>query len=233
MIKLSRTKVDLFVECQRCFYLSEKHKISRPSSFPLTLNLAIDQMLKNEFDEYREIQYQHPIAIENNLNLIPFAHEKLNEWRNNKKGIRYYDPNSDIELFGAIDDVWINPETKKLYIVDYKATSTQKEITLDDEWKDVYKRQIEIYQWLFFKNGFDISNEGYFLYANGKTNNFSNNAFKFDMILLKYIGDWDWIESTLMDIKSCLDSDNIPEKNANCKYCNYYDNIKKLDNEKK
>jgi hypothetical protein len=190
-------------------------------------------MLKNEFDEYREIQYQHPIAIENNLNLIPFAHEKLNEWRNNKKGIRYYDPNSDIELFGAIDDVWINPETKKLYIVDYKATSTQKEITLDDEWKDVYKRQIEIYQWLFFKNGFDISNEGYFLYANGKTNNFSNNAFKFDMILLKYIGDWDWIESTLMDIKSCLDSDNIPEKNANCKYCNYYDNIKKLDNEKK
>jgi hypothetical protein len=44
--------------------------------------------------------------------------------------------------------------------VDYKSTSTAKEISLDDRWKQAYKRQMEIYQWLFRQNGFTVSNTG-------------------------------------------------------------------------
>lgn len=230
MIKLSRTKLDLFIECPRCFYLSEKFKISRPPSFPLTLNLAIDGLLKNEFDEYRETQFPHPIMNLHKLNMVPFKHPDINKWRNNRIGIQFYDNNSDILLYGAIDDIWLNLDTNKLHIVDYKTTATPKKITLDDEWKIVYKRQMEIYQWLFYKNGFDISNEGYFVYANGNTNGIFNNALNFNMTLLKYEGRWDWIENTLINAKNCLESNIIPENNPNCNFCNYFNKINKSIN---
>ncbi|MCK4968107.1 MAG: PD-(D/E)XK nuclease family protein [Candidatus Aenigmarchaeota archaeon] len=73
-------------------------------------------------------------------------------------------------IFGAIDDVWIN-EQDELIVVDYKSTSVDKEITLDDEWKIVYKRQMEIYQWILRRdkrNHQQVSNFGYFVYCNGK-----------------------------------------------------------------
>ena len=39
----------------------------------------------------------------------------------------------------------------------------------DADWQDGYKRQMEIYQWLLRKNGLDVSDTGYFVYCNGKT----------------------------------------------------------------
>jgi len=53
MIKLSRIKIDLFVECPRCFYLDMVKKIKRPQVAPLNLNNVIDTLLKREFDVHR------------------------------------------------------------------------------------------------------------------------------------------------------------------------------------
>jgi len=50
---LSRSKVDLFISCPRCFYLDRRLGIARPPGFPFNLNSAVDTLLKNEFDEYR------------------------------------------------------------------------------------------------------------------------------------------------------------------------------------
>jgi hypothetical protein len=49
--ELSRSKIDLFLECARCFYLDRRLGIGRPDSFPFTLNNAVDALLKKEFDE--------------------------------------------------------------------------------------------------------------------------------------------------------------------------------------
>jgi hypothetical protein len=37
-----------------------------------SLNSAVDELLKKEFDEYRKLKKPHPIMVENNLNFIPF-----------------------------------------------------------------------------------------------------------------------------------------------------------------
>ena len=52
MYKISRSAVEQHLNCQRCFYLAYKHKI-RPPSLPFTLNSAVDNLCKNEFDHYR------------------------------------------------------------------------------------------------------------------------------------------------------------------------------------
>ena len=40
----------------------------------------------------------------------------------------------------------------ELIIVDYKATAKNGEVNLDADWQIGYKRQMEIYQWLFRQN---------------------------------------------------------------------------------
>jgi len=41
----------------------------------------------------------------------------------------------------------------ELHIVDYKSTSTENEISLDDQYKQMYKKQVEVYQWIFRQKG--------------------------------------------------------------------------------
>ena len=33
------------------------------------------------------------------------------------------------EIFGAVDDLWLNKDTNEVVVVDYKATSNKKELT--------------------------------------------------------------------------------------------------------
>lgn len=52
MIKISRSGVEKYLECQRCFVLQYVHKVKLPS-LPFTLNTAVDNLCKNEFDCFR------------------------------------------------------------------------------------------------------------------------------------------------------------------------------------
>ncbi len=219
---ISRSKVDRFLECGRCFWLEARYGIGRPSSPPFTLNNAVDELFKREFDAYRAKGEAHPLMKEYGIKAVPFAHEKLEEWRDAfKRGIKYTDPESNLTLRGGIDDVWEN-EKGELYIVDYKATAGKEKVTLDDEWKIQYKRQLEVYQWLFRMNGFTVSPIVYFVYANGLNNKDAfNSALEFDVTVLPYEGDDSWIPPTLKDLRACLDSDEIPSPGKDCEYCPY------------
>jgi hypothetical protein len=77
--KLSRFAVETSMKCGRCFVLQYKHKISLPS-LPFTLNSAVDNLCKNEFDSYREKGEPHPIFIEHGIDAIPFAHPEIDNW---------------------------------------------------------------------------------------------------------------------------------------------------------
>jgi len=51
--KLSRSKIDLFLQCPRCFYIDNRLGVARPPGYPFTLNSAVDHLLKKEFDPVR------------------------------------------------------------------------------------------------------------------------------------------------------------------------------------
>ena len=143
--KLSRSKIDLFIQCERCFYYDRKLGIGRPPGFPFSLNSAVDHLLKNE---------------------------EINE--------------------------------------------------LDKEWQDGYKRQMEIYQWLFRKNGYKVSDTGYFVYCNGKKDRKAfDGKLDFDVTLIAYKGDDSWVEKTIVEAHKCLNGNKIPAADPSCDYCNY------------
>ena len=95
---------------------------------------------------------------------IPFQHEDLNKWRANFTGVGTIHEPTNLYIFGAVDDVWIN-DNDELIVVDYKATAKSSEVNIDSEWQISYKRQMEVYQWLLRRNGFKVNPIGYFVYA--------------------------------------------------------------------
>lgn len=218
---MSRSQIDLFIECPQCFYLNNRVGVKRPPGFPFNLNSAVDTLLKKEFDLLRKEKKPHELFEEYEIDAVPYAHKDLDKWRDTFTGIQYLDEEKNLLLYGGIDDVWLNPEGE-LIIVDYKATSKNGEVNIDAEWQKGYKRQMEIYQWLFKKNGFKVSNTGYFVYCNGDTSKDTFDAkLEFDIKIIPYTGDTTWIDPKIKEIKECLDKDEIPEMDPDCDYCRY------------
>lgn len=196
--------------------------VAQPPGYPFSLNSAVDKLLKKEFDIHRAKGTKHPLIEKYGVDARPVAHEQLDEWRENFVGVQYLHKPTNLKIFGAIDDLWINSKDEYI-VVDYKSTSKADEITeLDQDWHEGYKRQMEVYQWLLRQNGYKVSNTGYFVYCNGDTDKKAfDGRLEFDVTLIGYEGNDDWIEGTIKDIYECLQSDTIPESNPECDYCAY------------
>ncbi len=228
--RLSRGKVDDFIKCPRCFYLDRKLGVAQPPGYPFSLNSAVDKLLKKEFDIHRANGTKHPLMETYGIDAIPLAHEKIDEWRDSmKRGVTYNVPGTNVVIAGGVDDVWVNPKGEFI-IVDYKATSKEDEVNLDADWQKGYKRQMEIYQWLFRKNGYDVSKTGYFVYCNGKTDKKAfDGKLEFDIKIIPYKGDDSWVDGTVQEAIECLKSDKLPESGEDCDFCNYRKAIRKFE----
>ncbi|EKD47417.1 MAG: hypothetical protein ACD_66C00072G0003 [uncultured bacterium] len=219
--RLSRSKIDLFFECERCFYLDRRLGVGRPPGFPFNLNSAVDTLLKKEFDMHRVDQAIHPLMKQYKIDAVPYKHEMMDEWRENFKGIQYHHKKSGFIVTGAVDDIWVNPKGQ-LIVVDYKATAKETGVSISAPWQIGYKRQMEVYQWLLRKSGFKVNKTGYFVYCNGRTDRTAfDGKLEFDVEIFPYDGDDEWIEPTLLSARDCLISDEIPNSNSECDYCAY------------
>ncbi|MBM3433093.1 MAG: PD-(D/E)XK nuclease family protein [Bacteroidetes bacterium] len=218
--KISRTKVELYLDCPRCFYLDQVYGITRPSTGIFTLNTAVDRLLKTEFDSYRSAKKSHPIQVQNGLDLIPFEHPDLKTWRTNKKGIdTIY---RGMTFYGIPDDVWMD-KRGHLYLVDYKATANSTgaiKALGTSVFHQKYKRQLAFYQWLVRKNGFSVSETAYLVYATGNSARPSfDGVLSFDQVLIPVQGETDWIEPALNGLLDCLTMKKVPASDAECGYC--------------
>ncbi|MBP9690833.1 PD-(D/E)XK nuclease family protein [Candidatus Woesebacteria bacterium] len=221
--KLSRSKIDLFLECPRCFYLDNKLGLKRVPGFPFSINSAVDYLLKQEFDAHRVRGEQHPLQKEYGIDARPVAHDELDLWRHNFTGVQHLHQPTGMLVSGAIDDLWISGAGEYI-VVDYKATAKDEAVTeLDKDWQDGYKRQMEVYQWLIRQNGLPVSSTGYFVYCTGKMDRTAfDKRIEFDVNLIPYTGDDSWVEGTLGEIKECLDTDLIPDTGTTCDHCAYW-----------
>jgi hypothetical protein len=218
--KLSRSKLEMFLNCPRCFYMDRRLGVGQPPGYPFNLNSAVDHLLKKEFDVHRAKKTKHPLMEHYGVDAVPFPHALLDVWRENFKGITYHHEPTNLIISGAVDDIWVNPKGE-LIIVDYKATSKDSEVTLDAPWQDGYKHQMEIYQWLFRQNGYKVSPTGFFVYCNGKRDRAAfDSKLEFDIKLLPYTGNDNWIEGVITKASACLNG-SLPPMSQSCDFCLY------------
>ncbi|TSC73999.1 MAG: Uncharacterized protein G01um101444_407, partial [Parcubacteria group bacterium Gr01-1014_44] len=223
------SKIDLFLNCPQCFYFDRRLGVGRPPGYPFALNSAVDKLLKKEFDIHRAKGTAHPLMKQYSIDAVPFSHEKIEEWQDAlHRGITHHHGDTNLLITGAVDDVWVKPNGE-LIIVDYKATSKEDEVNLDADWQIGYKRQMEVYQWLFRQNGFKVSNTGYFVYCNGNTDKKAFDAkLEFDISVLPYEGDDSWVESAIDQAHKCLRADSPPASAKDCDFCQYRAAVKDL-----
>lgn len=221
--KLSRSKIDFYTECERCFYLDNKLGTKRPGFPSFNLNIAVDELFKKEFDVHRKAGTAHPIMEKYKIDAVPFEHKDIDIWRENFTGITTLHKPTGLTISGAIDDVWVTPEGK-LIVIDYKSTSKDGTIDKlgDSPWEKQYTRQLGIYRWLLEQNGFEVEDTGYLVYANASKDEVGfDDKLVFETTLVPVETTVEWIESTLEDIKKTLDSEKLPLIGESCEFCPY------------
>lgn len=192
---------------------------------PFTLNIAVDNLCKNEFDHYRKEKKPHPLFIEHGIDAIPFDHPDMDKWRNYRQGIGYVDEEKGYNFYGAVDDVWVKP-SDELIIADVKATAKNifnwEETFEKYDYARGYQRQLEMYQWMFRKNGFQVANEAYLVYFNGLKNEpFFDQNLKFDLHVIRLECDTSWVEQKVLEATELLKSNDYPQASSACENCNY------------
>jgi CRISPR/Cas system-associated exonuclease Cas4 (RecB family) len=219
--RLSRSRLENFLNCPRCFYLDRRLGIEPPGMPAFSLNVAVDELLKKEFDAFRRLQQIPPLLKANGIHALPLAHPLMDEWRHPFTGIPYHHRPTNVILYGAVDDIWVDDKGQS-FVVEYKSTATDKAISLDTEYRQAYKRQMEIYQWLLRKQKLNISDTGYFVYCNADKSKKSFDAkLEFKIQIIVYQGNDRWVEEALVDSHRCLMQEKPPDYTPNCPYCRY------------
>jgi len=223
--KVSRSKIELYKQCPRCFWLDVRLKIKRPDGPPFNINKTIDELFKKEFDVYRAKGEPHPLMVEYKVDAVPYSHDQLDTWRETFVGVQFLHEPTNLLVFGGVDDLWVAPDDTVI-VVDYKATSKDKEVSIDSDWQISYKRQVEVYQWLFRQNGLKVSDTAYFVYTNGRVDlDGFYDRVEFRTKIIPYVGSDAWIEPTITAMKACMDGempgvgDSI--MGGECEFCSY------------
>ncbi len=218
--QLSRSKLELYLECPRCFYDDIALGLGRPSGPSFTLNIAVDALMKAEFDAHRAVGTPHPLFATVRLEAVPFRHPDLDRWRTNFTGVRWKDPETGWTFYGAVDDLWVKPD-QSLIVADYKATAKADEVNADNIYPG-YQRQLEMYQFLVEKQGFVVDPVGWLVYANGiKDRAAFSDTLSFRTKMISLAGDRTWVEPTFREAVAQLESRTRPPAAETCEWCTY------------
>jgi len=158
--KLSPSSLSLMGECPRCFWLDKHNVWKRPVSIFPSLPSGMDHILKIHFDKFMERGILPPELKENpeckGCNLFDDK-EKLRAWRNNLQGISWTDKEGNI-LHGAVDNLLV--KNNKIIVLDYKTRG----YPLKEDTAEHYKDQLNIYNFLLRKNGYETENYAFLLF---------------------------------------------------------------------
>lgn len=158
--KLSPSSLNLFKECPRCFWLTQHKKFKRPDTIFPSLPSGMDRILKEHFDRFMEKGLLPPELCNHKdckeLKLFDDA-DKLKIWRNNFHGISFKDEDGNV-LHGAVDNILVKDD--KLIVLDYKTRG----FPVKEDTHEHYIDQLNIYNFLLRKNGYDTADYAYLLF---------------------------------------------------------------------
>ena len=217
--KLSPSSLSLLKDCPRCFWLNFNKGIKRPEGIFPSLPSGMDRILKEHFDSFRD-KGQLPPELKELKDVKLFDDKKLlEEWRNNRKGIRWTDKEGNL-FKGAIDNLL--KKGKKLIVLDYKTRG----FPLKDDTAEHYQNQLDIYNLLLRKNNFKTEYYAYLLfYHPNKVSGNGDVIFNKDLIKMKIS-----IKNAEKIFKEALEvlKKEMPKASEECVYCNWFDEKQKL-----
>lgn len=179
--------------------------------------------MKQEFDKYRKQGALPPILARHITDAKLYNGPELPVWRENFKGVQYFDETLNAMLYGAVDDV-LEFEDGALAVVDYKSSGAY-EIKIRDE----YQRQMDIYNYLLHQNGFKTHTEAYFVYYHvDRTGGGFQNSLPFTELLKAVRVNKDWVPNVFEHAVTVARSKTPPEIEKPCEHCVYVQQASKF-----
>jgi len=219
--KISPTSINLMLECPRCFWLQLVKKIKRPEGIFPSLPGGMDRILKKHFDKFMERGELPPeireYGLGNGYKLFDNK-AKLDIWRSNQRGIQYKDKTSGILLRGAVDNLL--EKGKKLVVLDYKTRG----YPLKEDTHEHYITQMDIYNFLLRKNGYDTTDYAYLLFYYPREVTDTGEVI-FDTKLIKIKIDPKRGEKVFNKAIKILQLEEPPEASADCGFCKWEANV--------
>lgn len=178
--KFSPSSLSLLKDCPLCFWLCFNKGIKRPETIFPSLPSGMDGVLKRHFDFFMEKGELPPELQQLNGDVTLFNDvELLKIWRNNRQGIQWTD-NKENLFRGAIDNIL--QKGKKLIVLDYKTRG----FPLKEDTAAHYQDQMDIYNFLIRKNGYETEDYAYLLfYHPNKVNEKGDVLFHTDLVKMK------------------------------------------------
>ncbi|MDY6788401.1 MAG: PD-(D/E)XK nuclease family protein [Candidatus Nanohaloarchaea archaeon] len=160
-VRLSPSRINLFMECERCFWLKMNEGVSRPSGpFP-SLPGGMDKVIKQHFDRFRGDGSVPPELKKSDINAVPLDDEEfLSNCRNWRSKPWYENQDLGVVVKGGVDDLLVDPEGN-IIVLDYKTRGYPPK---GDSAPDYYSRQVNLYNLILRSNGYDTADFGLLLY---------------------------------------------------------------------
>lgn len=215
--KLSPSRINLFFECERCFWLRVNEKVKRPSGpFP-SLPGGMDREIKNHFDRFRENGGVPPELEEADIEAEPVKDKDfLENARNWQSEPKWKDPETGAVLRGGVDDL-LRSGDGDIIVLDYKTRGYPPK--QDTGAPDYYARQVNLYNLILRRNGYDTEDFGLLLYYY-PDRVMENGDFVFHRELRKVEIDIRKARSWVRRAVKVLDGP-IPEHSDDCDFCGW------------
>lgn len=153
----SPSSLSLLKECPRLFWLHFNKGIRLPATpFP-SLPSGMDRIIKQHFDKHQHTNTLPPEIQQLKQTQLFDDTNKLEEWQNPRKGLRYTDEKGNT-VMGAVD--YVLTQNNKLVIIDFKTRGTAPHENTAQYSSD----QLTIYTWLLQQNGYQTQNYAYLLF---------------------------------------------------------------------
>lgn len=215
--KLSPSRINLFFECERCFWLRVNEGAQRPSGpFP-SLPSGMDQKIKQHFDRFRERNSVPPELEEADIEAEPFEDQKFLEkarsWRSEPK---WRDPETGAVLRGGVDDL-LRSSDGNIIVLDYKTRGYPPKG--ENGAPDYYARQVNLYNLILRENGYETEDFGLLLYYY-PDRVMENGDFLFHWELRKVDININKARSWVRRAVKVLDGD-MPSHSEGCEFCGW------------
>lgn len=212
-IRLSPSALNVFLECQKCFWLEYKAGIHRPRGpFP-SLPGGMDILIKKYFDKYRAVGKLPPELHGQVTGQLLADIEILKKWRNWRSGLSFYEKKSDAILVGALDDCLVHDG---LYIpVDYKTRG----FDVEEGGESFYQNQLNCYCFLLQANQLPQPNYAYLIYYIPKE--ITDSGIVRFAITIKKVATDPARALNVFQAAVTLLNQPIPASHSNCQFCSW------------
>lgn len=219
--KFSPSSLSLLKECPRCFWMQFNKGIKRPETIFPSLPSGMDRVFKEHFDLFMNKGLLPPELASLNGTVKLFGNaELLEKWRNNFAGIQWTDEKGNI-LKGAVDNIL--QKESKLIVLDYKTRG----YPIKEDTAKHYQNQLDIYNFLLRKNGFETEDYAYLLfYHPNKVDETGKVLFHTNLIKMQI--DIANAEKILKKALTVLSSPMPPEAGEECGFCEWINDYKKI-----